>query len=122
MSPRITAWFRGFQRALTLGVVVAALVFRNPVLAQYEITGTLFGLTGTWWQFALLAAVLIASLFWVRPWCLILCPIRAVLDTLRMARRSVLGREKPDRPADLTDEAGAEPTLHAGDHTNRPER
>ncbi|MCP4452075.1 MAG: 4Fe-4S binding protein [Planctomycetes bacterium] len=101
ISPRITVWLRGFQRVLTLGVVIVALIFRNPVLAQYEITGTLFGLTGTWWQFSLLALVLIASLFWVRPWCLILCPVHAVLDTLRMVRRGVLGRRKTKSPDDL---------------------
>jgi hypothetical protein len=122
ISPRITAWLRGFQRALTLGVVIVALVSRNPVLAQYEVTGTLFGLTGTGWQFALLALVLIGSLFWVRPWCLILCPIRAVLDTLRMVRRSVLGRQPPQSPSDLPDEEGAEPTFRSHDHSSRPER
>ncbi len=103
ISRRVTAWLRGFQRVLTLGVVIVALVSRNPVLAQYEITGTLFGLTGTWWQFALLAGVLIGSLFWVRPWCLILCPVRAVLDILRMVRRSVLGGQKPESPSDPFD-------------------
>jgi len=92
---RITVWLRWFQRSLTLLAVVVALVSRNPVKVQYEITGTLFGLTGPVWQFALLALVLIGSLFLVRPWCLIFCPIRAVMDYLGLARRSVLGPQKP---------------------------
>ena len=91
LSRRVTVWLRWFQRGLTFGVVIVALVSRNPGVVQYEVTGTLFGLTGPMWQFALLALVLIGSLFWVRPWCLIFCPIRAVLDALRMVRRSMLG-------------------------------
>ena len=107
LSGRITVWLRVFQRALTFLVVIVALVFRHPGVGQYEITGTLFGLTGALWQFVLLALVLIGSLFLVRPWCLILCPIRAVLDFLGAMRRGVLG---------FKEHAGA----GSCDHTKKP--
>jgi len=99
MSPRITAWLRRFQRSLTFVVVIVALVTRNPGVAQYEITGTLFGLTGALWQFGLLALALIGSLFLVRPWCLMLCPIRAVSDFLRLVRRMVRGSSCSSTPS-----------------------
>lgn len=109
LSDRVTLWLRRFQRVLTLAVVVVALATRNPAIAQYEVTGTLFGLTGTVWQFGLLGLALIGSLFLVRPWCLMLCPLRAVSDFLRLIRRTLLGPKSEsvkDRSCDHTNKPG----------------
>jgi NosR/NirI family transcriptional regulator, nitrous oxide reductase regulator len=82
---------RTSQRILVWVAVVVALVFRNPALIPYDVSGTLFGWTGLTWQFAVLAVVLVASLVITRPWCNYLCPIRAVTDFIRLVRRALGG-------------------------------
>jgi len=79
------------QRTLAWGAILLALFFRNPGFSSYEVFGTLFDLTGSKFQFALLAGVLIASMFLIRPWCTYLCPLRAVTDYLKMIRGWVIG-------------------------------
>jgi polyferredoxin len=85
---RILKWI---QRGLAAGLVLAALIFRNPSLLNFEVSGTLFHLIGSTFQFGLLAAVLIASLFIARPWCRGLCPVRPVTDFLRWMRDGFSG-------------------------------
>jgi uncharacterized protein with FMN-binding domain len=74
------------QRGLAWLAIFVALLFRNPVLTSYEVFGTLFDLKGSSFQFALLAVVLMASLFIRRPWCNYLCPLRPVTDLYRTFR------------------------------------
>ena len=78
------------QRGLAWLAIILALLFRNPGLSSYEIFGTLFDLTGSSWQFALLGIILIASLFIRRPWCTYLCPLRPVTDLYRIFRKWIL--------------------------------
>ena len=52
-----------------------ALLYRNPGLSSYEVFGTAFRLEGSNFQFALLAIILLSSLFLYRPWCRHLCPL-----------------------------------------------
>jgi polyferredoxin len=85
------------QRGLAWLAIILALVFRNPGLSSYEIFGTLFNLTGSTWQFALLGIVLIASIFILRPWCTYLCPLKPVVDLYRMFRSWVLDTWKMQR-------------------------
>jgi len=77
---RVVVWF----------AIVIALLFRSPGLTSYEIFGTLFSLMGSSAQFLLLGMILIASLFIKRPWCAYLCPLRPVIDFIRMARKWTL--------------------------------
>jgi len=77
---------RWTQRGLALFAVVVALWYRSPGLSSYEVFGTLFSFTGSSIQFVLLAIVLIASLFIKRPWCNHLCPLRPVMDFIRLIR------------------------------------
>lgn len=74
------------QRILALGAVLLGLYFRNPGLTNYELYGTLFGPIGTSIQFVALGLVLIAAMFIRRPWCNYLCPIKPVLETIRIFR------------------------------------
>jgi len=74
------------QRTLALSAILLGLYFRNPGLTNYELYGTLFGLVGTSIQFAALGLVLIAAMFIRRPWCNYLCPIRPVLELMRIFR------------------------------------
>jgi len=76
--PKRLRWHEGLvwaQRILTLGAISLALIYRNPGLSSYEIFGTAFRLEGSDYQFALLAVMLLASLFLYRPWCRYLCPL-----------------------------------------------
>jgi len=77
------------QRTLALGAILLGLYFRNPGLSNYELYGTLFGLVGTSIQFAALGLILIAAMFIRRPWCNYLCPIKPVLEIIRIFRRWV---------------------------------
>jgi NosR/NirI family nitrous oxide reductase transcriptional regulator len=81
---------RWLQRLLAWLVILLALFYRNPSYAGYEVFGPLFNLTGSSIQFGLLGVVLIASLFLKRPWCLYLCPVRAVTDFVKMIRNGVI--------------------------------
>ncbi len=99
IGDRVMRWLRRAQRGLVWLAVICALSLRNPSLITYEVTGTLFGLTGAFWQFILLAVVLIASLFIARPWCNVLCPIRAVADTLRLAKKCFI-RDRNDEQSE----------------------
>jgi len=90
IKPRYYSYLRHIQRFLALAAIIVALVYRNPSLYNYEVSGTLFSLTGSKAHFALLAVTLLASLFITRPWCNFLCPIRAVTDYLRSVREGAL--------------------------------
>jgi NosR/NirI family nitrous oxide reductase transcriptional regulator len=65
-------WAKRWLIAAAIGI---ALVLRNPGVSSYEIFGTLFTLEGSNFQFALLAIILLSSLFIYRPWCRHLCPL-----------------------------------------------
>jgi uncharacterized protein with FMN-binding domain len=80
---------RWIQRVLVWVAVICALAFRNPALIPYDLSGALFGWAGLTWQFVALAVILAVSLIITRPWCNYLCPIRAVADFIRLARRAV---------------------------------
>jgi len=77
------------QRTLAWVAVMCALVFRNPAIVSYDVSAAFFTIIGQNWQFVLLAAILILSLFITRPWCNCLCPLRAVFDFIRLLRRSL---------------------------------
>ncbi|MFC1762705.1 4Fe-4S binding protein [Planctomycetota bacterium] len=87
LPQRAVQTLRWLQRGLVWFAVLCALLFRNPAVVRYEVSGTLFGLQGMTWQFVLLAAVLVASLVITRPWCNLLCPIRAITDFIQLTRR-----------------------------------
>jgi len=80
------------QRILALTAILLGVWFRNPGVAGFELFGTLFDLIGTSVQFAALGLVLIAALFIKRPWCSFLCPIRPVVDLIRLVRQTVKER------------------------------
>jgi NosR/NirI family nitrous oxide reductase transcriptional regulator len=75
---------RWFQRVLALSAIVLALFSRNPSISSYEVFGAFFHLIGSSFNFALLAVVLVAALFFKRPWCSYLCPLRPVSDFIRL--------------------------------------
>lgn len=70
--PKLLLWL---QRSLAIAAVSMALIFRNPGFSSFEIFGAMFDLSGSSYQFALLAIILLLSLFIYRPWCNYLCPL-----------------------------------------------
>jgi len=87
ISDRIHFSLRWFQRLIALGAILMALFFRNPSVSSYEVFGAFFRLIGTNFLFILLAVVLFVSLFIRRPWCSYLCPLRPVIDFLKLLRK-----------------------------------
>jgi len=70
--PKLLLWL---QRGLVILAVSLALIYRNPSFTSFEIFGTMFRLTGSNYQFMLLAVIVLLSLFLYRPWCRYLCPL-----------------------------------------------
>lgn len=83
-------YFKWAQRGLAWLAILLAFLFRNPGISSYEVFGTLFDFTGSGVLFALLAIVLVASLFVRRPWCNYLCPLDPVYDIIRLIRGWVI--------------------------------
>jgi len=97
---RYRVYLRWIPRFLAWAAILMALVYRNPALANYEVSGTLFNLIGSDLQFVILALFLVGSLFVTRPWCNYACPLRAVTDYLRLVRKEM--RAAVLRTADRT--------------------
>jgi len=77
-KPRRVEWkglLLWLQRALVVLAISLALIYRNPSFTSFEVFGTMFKLTGSNFQFVLLAIVVLLSLFLYRPWCRYLCPL-----------------------------------------------
>lgn len=86
--------FKWALRAITFFASIAALILRNPGATSYEVFGTLFKLTGSNIQFAILGIVLVSSMFIKRPWCNYLCPAVPVVGHLSHIRRLIIDQWK----------------------------
>ncbi len=89
---RSVALFAWVKRLLLWLAVLLGLLFHSPGGASYEIFATLFRWTGTYWQFAVLFFVAGAALLARRPFCHWACPVDAVEQALRPARRALMAR------------------------------
>ena len=87
------------QRILALGLIITALLIRNPGAINYEVFGAMFRLTGTTLQFILLIIVAILSVFIRRPWCGYMCPLRPVNDYVRFFRNEGFRRIRNQEPS-----------------------
>ena len=90
--PKVLLWL---QRSLAIAAVSMALLFRNPGFSSFEIFGAIFDLNGSSYQFALLAIILLLSLFIYRPWCNYLCPLHkntleGLFDRIRKYAKLIL--------------------------------
>ncbi len=90
LPPKISKPMIWIQRFLSLTLILWALISFNPSIFSYEVFGAFFQLYGTNLQFILLIIILILALFFRRPWCNYLCPVRPVLDFVRMLRNKFL--------------------------------
>lgn len=89
--------FKWILRILILLAIVIALLLRNPGVTSYEVFGTLFKLTGSNFQFAILGIVIVSSMFIKRPWCTYLCPLGPVTDHFTHIRKLILNKWKRKR-------------------------
>ncbi|PKQ64501.1 hypothetical protein BZG02_06755 [Labilibaculum filiforme] len=100
-KPRSTGKFKDVLkwtlRTITFLAIIAALLLRNPGVTSYEVFGTLFKLTGSGLQFAILGIVLVASLFIKRPWCTYLCPLGPVADYFTYLRKLIFNKWKKQK-------------------------
>lgn len=97
-KPRSTGKFKNVLkwslRIVTFLAIIFALLLRNPGVTSYEVFGTLFKLTGSYFQFAILGIVLVSSMFIKRPWCNYLCPLGPVVDHFTHFRRLIINKWK----------------------------
>jgi len=85
----------GVQRALAVAAIAIGLALRHPGAASYEPFATIFDLRGSTFQWLLLALVTAASFIVLRPFCAYVCPVHAVVDTLKTIRQRVIeGRNR----------------------------
>ncbi len=89
---RLRNAFKWALRTIVVIAIILALLFRNPGLTSYEVFGTLFKLTGSYYQFALLGIVLVTSIFIKRPWCAYLCPIKPLTDHYAHMRKILINK------------------------------
>lgn len=74
-------------RFLSFAALFFGLALRQPAATSYEIFGTLFGLTGSIYQWILLVIVILASLVIYRPWCTYLCPLDPIVAVVAASKR-----------------------------------
>lgn len=78
------------QRALAWIAVIIALLTHNPGISDYVVFGAAFQFTGSNLLFILLGLITATSLFIKKPWCSYLCPIRPIIDYIRLFRTKTL--------------------------------
>jgi NosR/NirI family nitrous oxide reductase transcriptional regulator len=88
------------KRWLIAAAISLALIYRNPGFSSYEIFGTMFRLEGSMFQFALLAIIVFAAMFYSRPWCQFLCPLHrhGTEGLFDWGRKQVLNQWQKLRP------------------------
>jgi polyferredoxin len=91
--------FKWALRIIVLFAIIIALLLRNPGITSYEVFGTLFKLTGSNFQFAILGIILVSSMFIKRPWCNYLCPLTPISDHSAHLRRLILNQWKKKKVA-----------------------
>lgn len=90
--PSRRSWMILAARGWTLTVLAAALYFRAPSDAIYEPFGMVFNFIGSGLLFLLTILIVISSLAFRRPWCLLFCPVTCLFDYLQYVRRMLGGK------------------------------
>ena len=100
--------FTWVKRVLLWLAVLLGLLYRAPGAVSYEVFAAFFRLSGTGFQFAILAIVLVTAVFVSRPFCHWVCPVDTTEHIARYVRVRALrrlGREaglpRPRRPIRL---------------------
>jgi NosR/NirI family transcriptional regulator, nitrous oxide reductase regulator len=85
-APALQPWTRWIPRLLVLVVICFGLYFRAPGNASYEPFSKVFSFAGSGVMFAVALISVLASLFFLRPWCGTLCPMRSVFEFINFGR------------------------------------
>jgi len=96
-APALEPWMRWIPRLLALAVICFGLYFRAPGNASYEPFSKVFSFAGSGFMFAVAVVSVIASLFFLRPWCGTLCPMRSVFDFLRFGRNWFIEKHSKEK-------------------------
>lgn len=96
-APPLEPWTRWITRLLVLAVICLALYFRAPGNASYEPFSKVFSFAGSGVMFAVAVISILASLFFLRPWCGTLCPMRSIFDFLRFGRNWFVGTHAKEK-------------------------
>jgi len=97
--------FTWVKRVLLWLAVLLGLLYRSPGATSYEVFAAFFRLSGTGFQFAILAIVLATAIVVSRPFCNWVCPVDTTEQIARHVRARALrllgretGRPRPRRP------------------------
>jgi polyferredoxin len=82
----LPGWTSWLARGLALAALCAGLYLRNPSSADYAPFGMAFTFIGSGLALALAVLCAVTSLFFLRPWCNTLCPVKTIFDYLLFAR------------------------------------
>jgi NosR/NirI family nitrous oxide reductase transcriptional regulator len=111
-------FFTWVKRVLLWLAVLLGLLYRAPGAASYEVFGAFFRLSGTGFQLAILAIVLVTAVFFRRPFCNWVCPVDTTEHIARFVRVRALrllsggaGLPRARRPILLAAEAVDRPPL-----------
>jgi NosR/NirI family nitrous oxide reductase transcriptional regulator len=85
-----TVLFTWVKRILLWSAVFLGLLYRSPGATSYEVFAALFRRSGSAFQFAILAFTVAAATFVSRPFCNWVCPVDAIEQFARVARRRLL--------------------------------
>ncbi|HYN05014.1 MAG TPA: 4Fe-4S binding protein [Vicinamibacteria bacterium] len=84
--------FTWVKRVLLWLAVLLGLLYRAPGAVSYEVFAAFFRLSGTGFQFAILAIVLVTAVFVGRPFCNWVCPVDTTEQIARYVRVRALRR------------------------------
>jgi hypothetical protein len=106
------------KRILLWLAVLLGLLYRAPGAVSYEVFAACFRRSGTGFQFAILAIVLVSAVFVSRPFCGWVCPVdttEQIARSVRVRALRLLGRDaglpRPRRPVLLRADPGPRPPV-----------
>lgn len=87
-APIQKKWMTWTARFWVFLLLLAALYYQAPSFAMYEPFGKAFNFIGSGIIYSLTILIVLASLFFKRPWCHLFCPTTVVIAYLRFTRKS----------------------------------
>lgn len=99
-SPPVIALAHRIRRGVVWIAVMAALIFNNPSIANYEPFAVSFGGQGNLGHWLTLCLVLLTAIMLSRVWCQIACPVGAVLHFVVSVNRKIKRLLRPHISAD----------------------
>ncbi len=96
-APALRPWTRWISRFLALAVICFGLYFRAPGNASYEPFSKVFSFAGSGVMFAVAVVSVLASLFFLRPWCGTLCPMRSIFEFISFGRNWFIGKHSKEK-------------------------